>query len=430
MSKKIFFSLIFLASGFLAAPFITHAVVSEELQQKIEETRRQRDTLFEEQKKLQAQLDILNKEGKTLTGAVRSLDASRNKLANDIRITQNKIAASNLNISALESEMTEKERQIATHERGIEESIKKVAGYDNRSLFAELLSYKQISEVWTDRDTLNSLQGDLLSQIDLLRDAKADLERERELKEKSKNDLVNFQGELGGQKKVVEQTKAAKAKLLAQTKSQEGSYQKLLADNIARQKQFEANLFAYESLLRIELDKSKIPVAAASILSWPLDRFTITQRFGRTSDSGRLYASGTHNGADFGIPVGTAVKSVRQGVVVGMGNTDDQAGCYSYGRWIMVKHDNGLSTLYSHLSSSIVSMGQSVVRGQTIAYSGGTPGANGSGYSTGPHLHLGLYATEGVRIQKYASSINCKEVTIPLADPAAYLDPLAYLPVL
>ncbi len=430
MKKNLFGVLICLVFLALFTPLLSHAVLTDELQQKIEETRRERDALLEEQRKLQAQLEVLNKQNKTLTGTVQSLDATRRKLLNDIKLTQSKISGANLNIKALEGEMTEKEKSIATQQRAIRESIQKLAGYDSSSMIIDLLSYEQISDVWSDRETLNSLQDDIIDQIDSLRDAKAQLQKQKELKEKNKNDLLNFQGQLGGQKKTVEETQAAKQKLLTETKSQEAAYQKLLADNIAREKKFEADLFAYESLLKIELDKSLIPVAAPSVLGWPLDRVNITQRFGVTTDSGRLYASGSHNGVDFGTPVGSAVKSVRQGVVWGMGNTDSQAGCYSYGRWIMIKHDNGVSTLYGHLSSSIVSVGQVITRGQIIGYSGGTPGAYGSGYSTGPHLHLGLYATQGTRIQLYSTSINCKQVQIPIADPKAYLDPLIYMPVL
>lgn len=430
MKKNSLLALICIVFLALFTPFISRALITDELQQKIEETRQQRDALLEEQRKLQAQLEVLNKESKTLTGTVNSLDATRRKLLNDIKLTQSKISGANLNIQALEGEMTEKEKQIATQQRAIKESIQKLAGYDASTMILDLLSYKQISDVWNDQDSLNAIQSDLLNQIDSLRDAKAELQHQKDLKEKNKKDLLSFQGQLGGQKKTVEQTQAAKQKLLSETKSQEAAYQKLLADNIAREKKFEADLFAYESLLKIELDRSLIPVAAPSVLGWPLDRVNITQRFGFTTDSGRLYASGSHNGVDFGTPVGSAVKSARQGVVWGMGNTDAQAGCYSYGRWIMIKHDNGISTLYAHLSSSIVSVGQVVTRGQIIGYSGGTPGAYGSGYSTGPHLHLGLYATQGTRIQLYSSSINCKQVQIPIADPKAYLDPLAYMPVL
>jgi hypothetical protein len=43
---------------------------------------------------------------------------------------------------------------------------------------------------------------------------------------------------------------------------------------------------------------------------------------------------------------------------------------------------------------------------------------------------VGLFNTSGVSIQQYTSSINCKQVSIPLANPSDYLDPLAYMPVL
>ena len=70
----------------------------------------------------------------------------------------------------------------------------------------------------------------------------------------------------------------------------------------------------------------------------------------------------------------------------------------------------------------IISKNQNVNTGDLLGYSGST------GYSTGPHLHLGLYITQGVRIEKYVNSIGCKQAIIPLADIKAYLDPLAYLP--
>ena len=87
----------------------------------------------------------------------------------------------------------------------------------------------------------------------------------------------------------------------------------------------------------------------------------------------------------------------------------------------MVKHPNGLSTLYAHLSLQTVSIGEVVSSGQVIGYSGNT------GYSTGPHLHFGVYATQGVEIKTFDSSKNCKGATVPLADLKAYLNPLSYL---
>ena len=113
-----------------------------------------------------------------------------------------------------------------------------------------------------------------------------------------------------------------------------------------------------------------------------------------------------------------------------MGNTDDEKSCLSYGRWLFITYDNGLSSIYGHLSSITVKTGDQVKSGQVVAYSGGQPGVYGSGYATGPHLHMGLFNTAGVSIQQYTSSIGCKNVSIPLANPSDYLDPMAYLPLL
>jgi len=53
-----------------------------------------------------------------------------------------------------------------------------------------------------------------------------------------------------------------------------------------------------------------------------------------------------------------------------------------YGKYIVISHDNGTQTLYSHLSETAVSAGVKVSQGQTIGYMGNT------GKSTGTHLHF------------------------------------------
>jgi murein DD-endopeptidase MepM/ murein hydrolase activator NlpD len=424
----------------LLAPIILVAASPSDLERQIEGVRREREILIEEQRKLQAELEVVNREGQTLGTAVKSLDATRRKLAADISVTQSKINSTDLTIQSLENTVSKKEQQIMTHRQALANTLSALHEYDSRPLILSLLASAQLSDLWRDRSQLEGLNNRLEEEIDTLRETRKVLNQEKAEKEKVKEEQLSLKGQLSGQKSVVEENKKAKERLLAETKSKEAEYQKLLAENIANQKQFEEDLFRLESELRITLDPSLIPEPRPGLLSWPLANVVVTQKFGNTAfaRSGAYNGRG-HNGIDFRASMGTAVKTVLSGTIEGMGNTDEMNAqlrrerkpiCGSYGRWILIRHNNGLTSVYAHLSASIVRVGQEVKTGEVIGYSGGQPGVNGSGYSTGPHLHLGLFASQGVEIRQFTTSVNCKHTTVPIADLRAYLDPLAYLPVL
>ncbi len=413
----------------LVAPSSVQALTVEQLKQQIDTKQKEKAILDAENVRLQTQITEANKQAQGLQGAVTALTSTQKKLQNDIKVTQNKIKTTELSIQKLSIEINSTANKIEKNKDAMGEALRALNRSDEVTLAQNFLQYKNLSEVWNGVETLRQFQVSMKQKTDELVHLNTDLQDKKGESEENKKDLTSLTSELTDRKKIVDLNKQVKATSLAATKEQELAYRKKLADNIERGKQFEQELFQFESQLKAQIDISKIPTEQGGVLAWPLDIIRITQRFGKTVDSKRLYVSGTHNGVDFGIPVGTAVKSVGNGTIKGYGNTDDQVGCYSYGRWVLIDHGNGLSSVYAHLSAAKVSVGQTVSRGEVIGYSGGQPGMSGSGHSTGPHLHLGLFATEGIKVAKYTQSKFCKNVSIPIVEGLnAYLDPLAYLP--
>ncbi|GEM_PF-322589 len=111
-------------------------------------------------------------------------------------------------------------------------------------------------------------------------------------------------------------------------------------------------------------------------LAAPLATLRVTGHFG---DNGGPRAS-AHRGMDFGARVGTPVLAPAAGTVIAA--TDDYPGGPQYGRVVVLDHGDGWQTLYAHLDSYQVQVGQQVTVGDPIARVGR------SGKVTGPHLHL------------------------------------------
>jgi murein DD-endopeptidase MepM/ murein hydrolase activator NlpD len=86
-----------------------------------------------------------------------------------------------------------------------------------------------------------------------------------------------------------------------------------------------------------------------------------------------------HTGIDLVEPFGSQVYAADDGVVALVGISSS-----GYGRYVVIAHSGGLDTLYGHLSTTLVKVGQLVSQGQTIGLEGST------GNSTGPHLHFEL----------------------------------------
>ncbi|OLD50442.1 MAG: hypothetical protein AUI42_03140 [Actinobacteria bacterium 13_1_40CM_2_65_8] len=130
---------------------------------------------------------------------------------------------------------------------------------------------------------------------------------------------------------------------------------------------------------------------------WPEPQAQISQLFGPSALGLEPPYGGYphfHTGIDLVEPFGSPVYAADDGVVAVVGSTTS-----GYGKYVVIAHSGGLDTLYGHLATAVVNVGQTVSQGQPIGMEGS------SGNSTGAHLHFEL-------------RINQKPV-----DPRPYLPP-------
>ena len=107
----------------------------------------------------------------------------------------------------------------------------------------------------------------------------------------------------------------------------------------------------------------------------PVTTGYISSYFGERADpfDGR---EAFHKGVDFAGALGSDVVAVAAGVVTWAGERS------GYGKLIEINHGDGYATRYAHNSRTLVSVGQTVKRGEAVALMGST------GHSTGPHVHF------------------------------------------
>jgi len=130
---------------------------------------------------------------------------------------------------------------------------------------------------------------------------------------------------------------------------------------------------------------------------WPEPKAQISQGFGPSKYWFEPAYGGYphfHTGIDLVEPFGSPVYAADDGIVALVGKSSS-----GYGNYVVIAHSGGLDTLYGHLSTALVKVGQSITQGQPVGLEGST------GNSTGAHLHFEL-------------RINQKPV-----DPTPYLPP-------
>lgn len=388
----------------------------------IDELRKQIDGKQGEIQRLEKQIAVYKEQIKnqksaasTLSKQIAAMEAQIKKLQAEIQLTQAKISAAALKIEELKSDINARSIEIQKQKDNLGETIRAINDFDQETSISLVLKNDNFSDFLNQVQFIESLQQGLQTKLEEIKMLKKELEEKKISQEEQKSALENFRNELSGKNMVLASQKEDKEDLLTQTKNQEKKYQAMLSDLQKKREQIEKEIFQIEEKLRLAIDPKSIPGARKGLLAWPL-KGTITQGFGCIENrfAVRSYPDcnggkgGFHNGLDIAAGVGDPVMAALEGTITGTGNL----GKYAYGKWIAIRHNNGLTTMYAHLSVQSVSVGQKIKAGQVIGYAGST------GYSTGPHLHFTVYASNTFKIEQKSYG------PLPLGGS---LNPMSYL---
>jgi murein DD-endopeptidase MepM/ murein hydrolase activator NlpD len=416
--KKLVSYIIIIVFCLSCIPLWVFALTASEVREQINETNSQIDALDKEILKYKSQIAQTSAQKNTLANMVKELTLTRNKLIKEREQIQKKITATGLVINTLSTDIKEKENTINISKKTLSKMIKDLNQNDDVPIIERMLSVANFTDFSREYNNLLSLNQKIQENITEVSIKKEALSTTKIQKESEQQNLNTLKNNLVQKEQVVAITKKEKDTLLTQTKNKETEYQKLLTEKIKIRDAFDKALEDYEAQLKFILNPKILPKEGSGVLSWPLNYILVTSQYG--SRWGKF-----HYGIDFRAAVGTSVTAMAQGVVEGTGDTDIACKGASFGKWVFIRYNNGLSSTYGHLSVISAKVGQKVNAGDVVAMSGNT------GSSTGPHLHVAVYASTGVKVDTVPSkSCNGKIFTQPIAALNAYLNPANYLPTI
>lgn len=314
----------------------------------------------------QSQLNVGKKKEKQLGNQIKQLESQINatekeidELKGDINKTEQEIDVVMGNLATLEQEMN-------TQNDNLQQRLRAMYKNGDIGMVQILLGSDDITDFMSNMDMVQKIFD---NDIDVLKT----MEDQHKRVEAQKQKLEGLQANLESEKRQEADKQAnlqASRGEVAELKAQVAS------DNAALEDQID-ELNAEADRLKEEIKKLQGNQAyTGGIFCWPSASSTrVTSEFGMRYHP-ILKVNKMHTGIDIGAKSGTNVLAANNGTVIKAGWNN------SYGNVVMIDHGGGIVTLYAHNSKLLVSTGDVVAKGQTIALVGST------GNSTGPHIHF------------------------------------------
>lgn len=380
----VLFSAMFVFSSvFIAEAKSTSELKSEKskIQQEIEESQKKINALKAEKSETEEYVSALQGKVSLLQDRLDTLEDEKTALQNEINAIQEKIVKTENEIDASQKEIDAKQKEFEGIYQQYCQRLRAMYISGNVTTLEVLLECGDISSILTRAEMVKCVSSQDSATLNTLMEKMQEIEKEKQALEEKKLELKKDKENLDSQKAELQtsinEISSSKKELDAEVAECNAAIRKL-------------NSQTSSIMETIETDQKRIAaieseIKRASTASAPSGSYTPgSGKLGYPTSSREIsagypnYSSGAyHGGVDFRCPTGTPVYAADSGYVA-----IAKSLTYSYGKYILINHGNGLSTLYAHNSSLVVSEGQAVSKGQLIAYSGET------GNATGPHCHF------------------------------------------
>ena len=343
------------------------------LEQEQEENDAKLASLKADQSKQQEYKDALDAQMQNLQSQIDGLNTQINGLDASIEEKNTAIAEKQKNID--EDVETLKERLCAIYMMGDASTLEILLQSES---VIDMAQKVELLNIITEHDT--KLIAQLTADMESIADEKAEIESEKEQVAAARNELESKGSELASVQAEAERVLEELNQSVASVQAESDRIAEEKAQASAEIDQWWKDYYAQLAAQNNSSSGSSGGSSSGSIgsggyvstgnFTWPVPGFT-NIRCGYSSGHKAIDISGGGR-TIYGTPI----------VAADSGKVVTATYHYSYGNYVMIDHGGGYSTLYAHASSLAVSAGQTVTKGQTIAYVGST------GNSTGPHLHF------------------------------------------
>lgn len=355
------------------------------LNNKIQNQKKQMDDLAAKQKQYQEIIQQKRQDKDNLINQLSILENREAKTRLDIDSTNINIDKTNLEIRKIELDTESVNNDIETERQHMSSLLRLLYKQDQVSTIEMLLLNDSLSEFLNQAKYLENTNSKIKESLDSLKEKKDQLDQNKINLDNKNKELMALKSDLQTKQESLVYEQESKGVILEETKSSEAEYQSLLARAKKEQMQAEAEVASIEKLIRQKMaakDKEKLE-SGSSEIAWPITKNTITTSF-HDPDYPYRKIIGEHPAIDIRSPQGSTLRAAADGYVARVkfdGTTN-----YAY---IMIIHNDGLSTVYGHVSAVSVTAEQYVKQGDVIGRTGGYPRSIGAGaFTTGAHLHF------------------------------------------